>query len=402
MRELSQSQQSEMTTTGVRLRLWLIPGAVWLLLLLGCSSLSLAEQAVVVSTPISTRQPVPTFTATPDFLKPLIVITPEHDGTPGVIILPPNVTPNLIFPPPPTSRNTDTPIPPTATDTPVPTGTPIPTPTFTPTPFVIVDSGFVSMRVGPGVNYPFFAQLGPNIPVAITGKNTQGDWYRICCVNDQNVWVAATDLRAVNDVSQVELVAAEPAPTPTFTSTPTETPTPTPYIFPFQRAEGPIFFPSNNPFLTIWVLLYAGPDNVTPSDLRNDPVPGYFLEVQYADGLAPDVFFDRPNTNEELPSFDSKVPPPSDPEAKFHWTASRGAGNRKPYNYKYEYLPYNPPRPSYPSATATLTPIQLLGTGTWKVWVKDGAGNPLSEPVLFSTDPNNPNREVYIAWRRIR
>ena len=225
MRELPQRQQSEMTTTGARLPLWLIPGAVWLLLLLGCSSLSLVEQAAVVATPISTRQPVPTFTPTPDILEPLIVITPGRDGTPGVIILPPNVTPNLIFPPAPTSPNTDTPIPPTATDTPIPTGTPIPTATFTPTPFVIVDSGFVSMRVGPGVNYPFFAQLGPNMPVTINGRSTLGDWLRICCVNQQNVWVAASHLRVVNDISQVELISAEPAPTPTETSTPTETPT---------------------------------------------------------------------------------------------------------------------------------------------------------------------------------
>jgi hypothetical protein len=398
MRELPQRQQSEMTTTGARLPLWLIPGAVWLLLLLGCSSLSLVEQAAVVATPISTRQPVPTFTPTPDILEPLIVITPGRDGTPGVIILPPNVTPNLIFPPAPTSPNTDTPIPPTATDTPIPTGTPIPTATFTPTPFVIVDSGFVSMRVGPGVNYPFFAQLGPNMPVTINGRSTLGDWLRICCVNQQNVWVAASHLRVVNDISQVELISAEPAPTPTETSTPTETPTPTPYVFPFQKIEGPVFFPSNNPFLTIWVLLYAG--DYSTINMLNDPVPGYFLEVQFADNLAPDIFFDRPNTNEELPSFDSPFPLPTDLEWKFHWTASKGAGNRKPYNYKYEHLPYNPPRPEYPSATATLTPYQLIGTGIWKVWVKDGAGNPLSEPEFFSTDQNNPNREVYIAWRR--
>lgn len=370
-----------MTTKEGRLHLWLIPGAVWLLLLLGCSSLGLAEQAAVVSTPISTRQPVPTFTPTPDFLEPLIVITPGRDGTPGVIILPPNVTPNLIFPPAPTSTITLTPIPATATDTPVPTETPIPTATFTPTPFVIVDSGFVTMRLGPGVNYPFFAQLGPNVPVAITGKNTLGDWFRICCVNDQNVWVAVSHLRAVNDVSQVELVSADPAPTPTFTPTPTETPTPTPYVFPFERVIGPQFFPTNNEFITIWVYLVVG----DPFDnLPDDPAPGYFLEVQFQG-------FDRPNTNRELPSFD-----------RFDFSSPPGNGNSVPYNYKYEHRPYNPARAEWVGATATPTPLQLLGEGEWKIWVKDGAGNALSEPVTFTTSIFNNNREVYVGWRRIR
>ncbi|MCL4835847.1 MAG: hypothetical protein KJZ86_25640 [Caldilineaceae bacterium] len=378
----TQQQPSQSTQWHTPLRHWLIPGAVWLLLLLGCSPLGLVEQAAVVATPISTRQPVPTFTSTPDVLAPLIVITPPSQGTPGVIILPPDVTPNFLFPPPPTPTVTETPVPVPPTFTPVPTDTPTHTPTHTPTPFVIVPSGFVSMRTGPGVNYPFFAQLGPNIPVTITGKDTLGDWLAICCVNDQTVWIAASHVRVINDISQVQLRTEGPAPTPTFTPTPTETPTATPYIFPFERAIGPQFFPTNNEFLTIWVYLFIGEN---PFDnIEDDAAGGYFLEVQFAG-------FDRPNTNRELPSFDH-------PE----WSAPEGAGNRVRFNYKYEYQPFNPPRAEWPGATVTPTLPQLLGTGQWTVWVKDGAGNALSEPVTFTTDPSNVNREIYIGWRRIR
>ncbi|MBX3051004.1 MAG: hypothetical protein KF753_06005 [Caldilineaceae bacterium] len=371
-----------MNEKGSHPRLWLIPGAVWLLLLLGCSSVGLVEQAAVVPTPISTRQPVATFTPTPDVLAPLIVITPARDGTPGVIVIPPNVTPNLIFPPPPTPTVTFTPLPETATNTPVPTATPVPTLTPTPTPFIVVESGFVSMRQGPGANYPLVAQLAPNIPVTIVGKNTLGDWYQICCVNGGNVWVAVSHVRTGNDPSGVQLISADPAPTPTFTPTPTETPTPTPYIYPFERAIGPQFFPTNNEFLTIWVYLFVGEN---PFDaVPDDAAPGYFLEVQFQG-------FDRPNTNVELPSFDH-----------FEWSAPPGGGNSVLYNYKYEYRAYNPPRAEYPGATVTPTPLQLLGTGEWTVWVKDGAGNRLSEPVTFTTADFNPNREIYIGWRRIR
>ncbi len=363
--------------------------------------MGLAERSIPVSTPISTRQPVPTFTSTPDVLEPLIVITPPRGGTPGVIILPPNVTPNLVFPPAPTALPTATLVPPTATETPIPTGTPLPTPTFTPTPFVVVEAGFVNMRQGPGANYPLVAQLAPDIPVSIVGKNTLGDWLQICCVNGGSVWVAATHVRVVNDISQVSLFSAEPAPTPTDTPTPTETPTPTPYVYPFERAEGPLFFPSGNNFITIWALLYVG--NQPAGNLENDPAPGYFLEVEFADTRSPDLFFDRPNTNVELPSFD--IPADYDylhPQRKFNWTAPEGAGNRKPYNYKYEHLPYNPPRPEYAEATPTMTLQQLLSGGIWRIWVKDGAGNQLSDVVTFTSDASNPNREVYIAWRRIR
>jgi hypothetical protein len=380
LRQQSTEEERPVALAG-RFRLWLIPGAVWLLLLLGCSSLGGIEGSVQVSTPISTRQPVPTFTPTSDVLKPLIVITPASGETPGVIILPPNVVPNLIFPPAPTNTVTLTPVPETPTYTPIPTETPIPTPTQTPTPYVLVESGFVSMRRGPGANYPLVAQLAPGIPVTVVGRNTLGDWLQICCVNGESVWVAASHIRVVNDISQVALISAEPAPTPTFTPTPTETPTATPYVYPFERIVGPQFFATNNEFLSIWAYLIVG----EPFDnLPDDPAAGYFLEVQFQG-------FDRPNTNVELPSFDY-----------FVLSAPQGVGNSLPYNYKYEYRPFNPILPSYPSATATPTLLTLLGTGQWTVWVKDGAGNVLSEPVTFNTDPFNPNREIYLGWRRIR
>jgi len=238
------------------------------------------------------------------------------------------------------------------------------------------------MRQGPGANYPLVAQLAPAIPVSIVGRNTLGDWLQICCVNGESVWVAAAYIRVVNDITQVALIATGPAPTPTSTPTPTPTPTATPHLYPFERAISPQFFPTNNEFLTIWVYLYVGEN---PFDLvEDDAAAGYFIEVQFEG-------FDRPNTNRELPSFDHA-----------EWSAPPGAGNRVKFNYKYEYRPFNPPRAEWPGATATPTLSQLLGTGQWSVWVKDGAGNALSEPVTFFTDPSNRNREIYIGWRRVR
>ncbi|MCB0050281.1 MAG: hypothetical protein KDE24_12150, partial [Caldilinea sp.] len=71
----------------------------------------------------------------------------------------------------------------------------------------------------------------------------------------------------------------------------TATPTATPY--PFERAIGPQFFPTENQFLTIWSYFFVGElNNATKPE---EPAEGYFLEVKFNG-------FDRPNTNTERPS----------------------------------------------------------------------------------------------------
>jgi len=371
-------------------------------------------------TPAPTRTLAPTFTPTPEALQPLVVVTPPHDGTPGIIVIQPTIDAGqVIIAIPPTDTPaplpTDTPAPtptmppleqtataaaliaqmtaaapvtpipglPTPTPTPIPTETPTPGPT--PTPFIIVDSGFVALRTGPGVQYPQVAQLGPGIPIAIIGRNPQGDWYEVCCVNGASVWVAATHVRVVNETQQVALVVAQPPPTftPTFTptATPTVTFTPTATLFPFERAIGPQFFPTQNQFLTIWAYFFVGLLN--DATRPEEPVEGYHLEVRFK-GV------ERPSTNEERPSGNM-----------IEYSAAAGAGNRVKYNYKYEYRPPAEPTPA-PGGVATPRPCDMLGQGTWQVWVRDGAGNQLSDVVEFSTDCNNPNREVYLGFVRMR
>ncbi len=331
------------------------------------------------STPIPTRTPVPTFTPTAADLRPLIIITPPQQQTPGVIVVPPGMEAQVVLPTPIPPTETPTFPPPTATETPTLTPTFTGTPMPTPTPYIEIQSGLVTLRSGPGVNYPLIAQLGPDIPVALVGRNPQGTWLQICCINGADVWVASQHVLIFNDVSQLPLVNAAPPPTPTETATATATATATPYQYPFELARGPEFTPTNNAFLSIWVKLFVGNWNADEV-----PAEGYFLEVEFEG-------FDRPSRYGEEPSRDT-----------FELTASPGAGNRQQYNLKYEYHPYNPDRASYPSATATPTALELIGTGTWTVWVKDGAGNQLSEKVSFTTAPFNSNREVYIAWQRVR
>jgi hypothetical protein len=181
----------------------------------------------------------------------------------------------------------------------------------------------------------------------------------------------------VNDVSGVQVSLVAPAPPPTDTPipspTPTETVTPTPTRYPFERAVGPQFFPTENQYLSIWGKIYVG---VSPYE---DPAPGYYFKVLFEG-------FERPNSAGNIASTDV-----------FEYSAPPGSGSRVLYNYKYEYRPPDPA-----TIGGDSTPLQLLGTGTWTVYVSDGLGTQLSEAVTFTTAPSNPNREVYIGWIRVR
>ncbi|MBX3009856.1 MAG: hypothetical protein KF832_00060 [Caldilineaceae bacterium] len=366
---------------------------VMLVLSLGCSAAGLAQRTV--ATPPPTRELAPTFTPTPETILPQIVVTPPQAGTPGVIVILPGMNPSDFLP-------TATPIPgsvPLPSDTPIPsipspqpgetlvlqptptpsfTETPTPPPTATATPFIVVESGLVSLRTGPGVEYPLVAQLGPRIPIAIIGQNPEGTWYQLCCVNGNTVWVTAAHVVVNNDPSGAQLLVPEPppppTPTPTFTETPTITPTPTATAFPFDQRGDPSFFPTNNEFITVWVKLYVG----TPPN--EDPADGYFLKMLFND-------VERTGTNGIQISTN---------EFKAVGVPGTAYSNLR-YNLKYEYMPPDPR-----SIGSSESRAQLIGTGTWKMWIVDGAGNQLSNVVQFTTQPTNIYREVFIAWERVR
>ena len=369
-------------------RTWLIAG-VFLLLTLGCSAADLVQRQRVTPSPEPETTFVPTFTPTPAIMQTLVIVTPPSDGKPGVIIIPPGMDPNAVLPELPSATpvipvedGIETPLPgipgaaaPTSTSPPAPTATPTPPPT----PYITVASGLVTLRTGPGVEYPQIAQLGPNIPVAIIGRSADGSWLEICCISGQSMWVAAQHVIVNNDIALAPESVAEAPPTATPTGTPTETPTPTPTYtptpYPFELAIGPQFFPTNNEYITIWVKLYVG---IPPAE---EAAPNHYLTVTFEG-------FQRPNHLGNIPSADH-----------LDYSAPPGSGNRVLYNYKYEY---HPPDPNTLDPPSSLTPLELLGTGAWTVYVSDGAGTQLSQAVTFTTTPSNPNREIYIGWVRVR
>ncbi|MBV7333870.1 hypothetical protein KFU94_37690 [Chloroflexi bacterium TSY] len=333
-------------------------------------------------------------------MQPLIIALATTTETPGILVIPQGTEPKLLVPQPPTAVPTNTPIP-TETPSPSPsatgteTSTPTvtntgtatftPTPTQTPTPFVVVQTGLVGLRTGPSVQFPLFAQLGPNIPISVVGKSEDESWLMVCCVNRMQVWVSANAVLVPNDISNVRVEPAGTLPTPTSTATPTITPTPTetplPTPYPFGNpvnadlpCGGPEFSPTFNEYLTIWIQLSIGKCGVD-----SVPAEGYFIRVQF-EGI------DRPNMSSDKPS---------GPEYFDNWDVV-GRNNPRKFNYKYEYHPPDFSNEGGPNR------LESLGTGTWSVWVVDGVGNQLSQPVTFTTHPSNENREIWIHWARIR
>lgn len=124
----------------------------------------------------------------------------------------------------PTVVPTDTPVP---TPTPQPTDTPIPLPTDTPTPAAptarVAGDGQVNVRSGPGTAYGEAGQVATGTELEIISSNAAGDWYEVCCVNGQNVWIVARLVDVTGDPALIQVAQNIPAP-PTATVAPTRPP----------------------------------------------------------------------------------------------------------------------------------------------------------------------------------
>lgn len=124
----------------------------------------------------------------------------------------------------PTPVPTDTPTP---TNTPLPTDTPTPLPTDTPTPATpkakVGGDGQVNVRSGPGTVYPEIGQVATGSELEIVAKSAAGDWYQICCVNNEPVWIVARLVEVTGDANLIQVATNIPAP-PTPTRAPTRPP----------------------------------------------------------------------------------------------------------------------------------------------------------------------------------
>lgn len=152
--------------------------------------------------------------------------------------------------PPPAQPAPERPLRPTftptvpATATALPTDTPMPTPTAlpsnTPTPAAakaqVGGDGQVNVRSGPGTAYDEIGQAATGAELDIVARDAAGDWYQVCCINEQNAWIVARLVTVMGDPALVP-VAQDIPEAPTASAAPVIIlPTPRPTAPPVQPA----------------------------------------------------------------------------------------------------------------------------------------------------------------------
>lgn len=265
---------------------------------------------------------------------------------------------------------------PTPTLTPTSTLTPTPTSTLTPTseatPFALetpweeeadpamqtqarVIRPSVNVRAGPSTRFPRIGEALEGETFDVLSTNPEGDWWEICCLaDDQTGWLRDDLVEILGPLDEI-VISYIDTPTPVSAPAPEPTPTPAPTSTPpplFYRGEGPIFMPTNNPWVTLWIKVYR------ESGIDDTPLPGWRLQVRRA-GVAIAT---------------------SDPSGNvFQYSAPPGFGNRQLYNIKLEL-----PDP---------------GIADLAVYLIDSGGGIQSPIVEFTTQPGNQRREVFIGFQ---
>ena len=233
-----------------------------------------------------------------------------------------------------------------------PTATPE-LPTATPEPQVakaVVNSPAVNVRGGPGTQYNLAGTADRGTELEIVGKNPAGDWWQVCCVNGQTVWIAGFLVDTTGPVDSVAVAAnipAPPAPAPVVQPQPQPQPAaPTPVPAPaeptappapsFTLAKGDFVEPrpNSNPYVTFYGWLCRGGFPCSPS------VGGYIMVVSGPSGTFQGTFSE--STLDGDPGLDSR-----------YW-----------YNVKVE-IPNGPP-------------------GGYSAYVADPRGNQVSEAWEFT------------------
>ncbi|MCB0132822.1 MAG: hypothetical protein KDD78_18290, partial [Caldilineaceae bacterium] len=155
--------------------------------------------------PAPTRTPLPTFTPTPE----LAPVTQAAAATAAPAAGPAEPAQALPSTPAPVTEAVTAP---STEANAEPTVEPPTEPTDPPAEAALTITGeLVNLRRGPGTAYDLVGAVGQDERFAIIGRNDAGDWWQICCVNDQSAWVFG-QLAAAENADSVALVEVAPAP----------------------------------------------------------------------------------------------------------------------------------------------------------------------------------------------
>jgi hypothetical protein len=189
--------------------------------------------------------------------------------------------------------------------------------------------------------------------VTVVGRDRAGEWWKICCVNSSDVWISTSVVEVQGPMYAVaEVINVPPPPPVPPTAAPTPTPAPTPtYAWAFRMEGTPEQFTLNRNIFMIAARIYDGAT----------PLYGYKLKIR------------KRSTGQEWLSNGSDAFYTFE---QVEWPGSVYKDMKdisKLRNVKWD-------------SNAVMVPA---GDDDWEVRVTDGAGVPLSAPVVLhstSTD----------------
>lgn len=100
---------------------------------------------------------------------------------------------------------------------------------FAQQPVGTVGTTLANVRSGPGTNYGVIGQAPLGTSFTITGRNTSGDWFQVCCISNNVGWIYSPLLIVEGSTAGVPVVGVAPPSQPT--------PTPPPLTFSGWRGE---------------------------------------------------------------------------------------------------------------------------------------------------------------------
>lgn len=220
-------------------------------------------------------------------------------------------------------------------------------------PRAVVNSPLVNIRTGPGVDYEVVATVERGAEYDITGRDSSGEWWAICCVEGQGAWVngeyvdtdGAVDSVAITERasgdSEAEAVGGPAA----------ETPPPAEALsedrFELESQEQ---FPEAG-LVRIYLYVYGD----------SGALAGYGLKVT-RNGV------DLPVTSQSFGGQPAFTWPFQDARQRYQ-------------NLKVE-LPGEPP------------------AGDWTIQLVDSQSQPVGPPASFTLRENDPNQELYVRYQR--
>lgn len=247
-------------------------------------------------------------------------------------------------------------------------------------PRAVLNDDLINLRRGPGVE---FDPLGIGMrgdEFEIVGKSPAGDWWQVCCFQEQSVWISTQFADVSGPVDTVPAAAvggAAPAPAEPPTATPAPPaapPAPAEPAAPVEQPAAPP--PPTEPAEPTATPAPAFPFNLVNQEQfpENNNLVRIFLYVSQGDSAVPGFSLRVTKDGAELP-----VSGTTSGSAGFTW-------------------PIANPRQRFQNMKVEFPGIQP--GGTWTIELIDGSGAVVGPAATFTLAPTDTNRELYVRYEK--